>query len=72
MCRLFDYPFNGIERRIGPIAAMFWQNEEFSMGLGKDIYLDGVICVVDAFFAEKVLEPLANFPRRKKKLTVTI
>ncbi|KAF8584725.1 cobW-domain-containing protein [Ramaria rubella] len=37
----------------GPIAAMFWQNEEFAMGLGKDIYLDGVICVVDAVFAEQ-------------------
>ncbi|CDO76094.1 hypothetical protein BN946_scf184649.g20 [Trametes cinnabarina] len=26
----------------GPIASMFWQNEEFSMGLGRDIHLDGV------------------------------
>ena len=33
---------------------MFWQNEDYAMGLGKDIYLDGVICVVDALFAEKV------------------
>ncbi|KAJ1984691.1 hypothetical protein H4R33_004286 [Dimargaris cristalligena] len=28
----------------GPIAAMFWQNEE----LGSELYLDGVITVVDA------------------------
>ncbi|KAF8489389.1 CobW/HypB/UreG, nucleotide-binding domain-containing protein [Gautieria morchelliformis] len=40
----------------GPIAAMFWQNEEFALGLGKDIYLDGVICVVDAVFGEKQIQ----------------
>ncbi|GJJ15700.1 hypothetical protein Clacol_009978 [Clathrus columnatus] len=40
----------------GPIAAMFWKNEEYAMGLGKDIYLDGVICVVDAVFAPKQIE----------------
>lgn len=33
---------------------MFWQNEEYAKGLGKIIYLDGVICVVDAVFVEKV------------------
>ncbi|KAG9099478.1 hypothetical protein FRC06_005253 [Ceratobasidium sp. 370] len=36
----------------GPIAAMFWQNEEFS----DQIALDGVICVVDAVFGLKGLE----------------
>jgi G3E family GTPase len=46
--------FSKLNCRLGPIAAMFWQNEDFAMGLGKDIYLDGVICVVDAVFAEKV------------------
>ena len=39
---------------IGPIASMFWQNEEFSMGLGRDIHLDGVVCVVDAVFGQQV------------------
>lgn len=34
---------------------MFWHNEEFSMGLGKDICLDGVVCVVDCVFGKKVL-----------------
>jgi len=37
----------------GPIAAMFWHNEEYAMGLGSDIYLDGVVCVVDAVFGEQ-------------------
>lgn len=37
----------------GPIASMFWQNEEFATGLGRDICLDGVVCVVDALFGEK-------------------
>ncbi|KAF8606905.1 cobW-domain-containing protein [Ceratobasidium sp. AG-I] len=36
----------------GPIAAMFWQNEDFS----DQILLDGVICVVDAVFGLKGLE----------------
>ncbi|KAG9123944.1 hypothetical protein FRC07_013403 [Ceratobasidium sp. 392] len=36
----------------GPIAAMFWQNEDFS----DQIVLDGVICVVDAVFGLKGLE----------------
>lgn len=54
MIRLLDYVLRSIKWQIGPIAAMFWQNEEFAMGLGKEIYLDGVICVVDAVFAEKV------------------
>jgi len=35
---------------------MFWQNEEFSLGLGRDICLDGVICVVDAVFGKKQME----------------
>lgn len=40
---------------------MFWKNEEYAMGLGKDIYLDGVVCVVDAVFAPKVGFPIATF-----------
>ncbi|KAI0916981.1 hypothetical protein AcW1_007707 [Taiwanofungus camphoratus] len=40
----------------GPIASMFWQNEEFAMGLGRDIHLDGVVCVVDAVFGRKQME----------------
>jgi len=40
---------------LGPIAAIFWHNEEFAMGLGRDIVLDGVVCVVDAIFGEQVL-----------------
>jgi hypothetical protein len=33
---------------------MFWHNEEFAAGLGRDICLDGVVCVVDAVFGLKV------------------
>ncbi|KAI0754905.1 cobW-domain-containing protein [Daedaleopsis nitida] len=40
----------------GPIASMFWQNEEFSMGLGREIHLDGVVCVVDAVFGRQQME----------------
>ncbi|OCH91883.1 CobW domain-containing protein [Obba rivulosa] len=40
----------------GPIASMFWQNEELAMGLGRDIHLDGVVCVVDAVFGRKQME----------------
>ncbi|KAH9936251.1 CobW domain-containing protein [Fomitopsis serialis] len=40
----------------GPIASMFWQNEEFAMGLGRDIHLDGVVCVVDAVFGRQQME----------------
>ncbi|KAL6302812.1 cobW-domain-containing protein, partial [Sparassis latifolia] len=40
----------------GPIASVFWQNEEFAMGLGKDIHLDGVVCVVDAVFGRKQMK----------------
>jgi len=36
----------------GPIAAMFWQNEE----LASDIYLDGVVCVIDSVFGAQQLE----------------
>ncbi|KAJ1659050.1 hypothetical protein IWQ61_001817 [Dispira simplex] len=39
----------------GPIASMFWQNEE----LGGELYLDGVITVVDAKY---ILEYLASTP----------
>jgi len=37
----------------GPIATMFWRNEEYATGLA-DIVLDGVLCVVDAVFGLKV------------------
>ncbi|KAG6841020.1 hypothetical protein C0991_002568 [Blastosporella zonata] len=40
----------------GPIASIFWHNEEFASGLGRDISLDGVICVVDAFFGKQQME----------------
>ncbi|KAG6887721.1 hypothetical protein C0995_013315 [Termitomyces sp. Mi166 len=40
----------------GPIASIFWHNEEFASGLGRDIVLDGVICVVDAFFGKQQME----------------
>ncbi|KAG6807948.1 hypothetical protein H0H93_000790, partial [Arthromyces matolae] len=40
----------------GPIASIFWRNEEFASGLGRDITLDGVICVVDAFFGKGQME----------------
>ncbi|PPR00436.1 hypothetical protein CVT24_004497 [Panaeolus cyanescens] len=39
----------------GPIAGMFWHNEEYATGLA-DITLDGVICVVDAVFGKKQME----------------
>jgi hypothetical protein len=38
----------------GPIASIFWHNEEFNRGKGKDIVLDGVVCVVDAVFGKQV------------------
>ena len=37
----------------GPIASMFWHNEEYATGLA-DIVLDGVVCVVDAVFGKQV------------------
>ncbi|KAF7291655.1 hypothetical protein HMN09_01256700 [Mycena chlorophos] len=40
----------------GPIASLFWHNEEFAMGLGRDITLDGVICVVDAVFGPQQMK----------------
>jgi len=40
----------------GPIASMFWRNEEFTTGLGREICLDGVVCVVDAVFGQKQME----------------
>jgi hypothetical protein len=39
---------------------MFWHNEEYAMGLGQDISLDGVVCVVDAVFGQQVSEPIAG------------
>lgn len=38
----------------GPIAGIFWQNEEYNTGLAHSIYLDGVVCVVDGVFALQV------------------
>ncbi|KIK44349.1 hypothetical protein CY34DRAFT_80001 [Suillus luteus UH-Slu-Lm8-n1] len=40
----------------GPIASMFWLNEEYAAGLGRQISLDGVVCVVDAVFGQKQME----------------
>ncbi|KAF8270811.1 CobW domain-containing protein, partial [Lactarius quietus] len=40
----------------GPIASIFWRNEEFNRGNGKDIVLDGVVCVVDAVFGKQQME----------------
>ncbi|KAN0139900.1 CobW domain containing protein [Lactarius tabidus] len=40
----------------GPIASIFWHNEEFNRGKGKDIVLDGVVCVVDALFGKQQME----------------
>ncbi|KAF8742275.1 hypothetical protein AX14_005450 [Amanita brunnescens Koide BX004] len=40
----------------GPIASIFWHNEEFATGLGQDIVLDGVVCVVDAVFGKQQME----------------
>ncbi|KAI0269861.1 CobW/HypB/UreG, nucleotide-binding domain-containing protein [Gloeopeniophorella convolvens] len=40
----------------GPIASIFWRNEEFNRRNGKDIILDGVVCVVDAMFGRKQME----------------
>ncbi|KAF8630841.1 hypothetical protein AX17_005200 [Amanita inopinata Kibby_2008] len=40
----------------GPIASLFWHNEEFATGLGRDIVLDGVVCVVDAVFGKQQME----------------
>jgi len=37
-----------------PIATMLWHNEEFASGLGADIVLDAVVCVVDAVFGRQV------------------
>ncbi|TRM61065.1 CobW domain-containing protein [Schizophyllum amplum] len=44
----------------GPIASMIWHNEEYALGLGKDIALDGVICVVDAVFGKQQMEEDSN------------
>lgn len=43
---------------------MFWQNEEYSMGLGRDIHLDGVVCVVDAVFGQQVDASLLQSPTK--------
>ncbi|KIK59356.1 hypothetical protein GYMLUDRAFT_74571 [Collybiopsis luxurians FD-317 M1] len=44
----------------GPIAGMFWHNEEYidaqSIGSENGIALDGVVCVVDAVFGLKQME----------------
>jgi len=49
----------------GPIAGMFWHNEEYSMGLGKDIYLDGVVCLVDAVYGQRVGASFVTFECRE-------
>ncbi len=41
---------------LGPIASMFWENETMS----EAIYLDGVVCVVDALFGMKVSGSLTD------------
>lgn len=33
-----------------PVAELFWQNEEYVVGVASQITLDGVICVIDAVF----------------------
>jgi G3E family GTPase len=43
---------------------MFWHNEEYSMGLGKDIYLDGVVCLVDAVYGQRVRALSVSLSRR--------
>ncbi|VDB85559.1 unnamed protein product [Peniophora sp. CBMAI 1063] len=40
----------------GPIAGMFWLNEEYGKGQGWDIGLDGVVCVVDGVYGLQQLE----------------
>ncbi|KAI0304396.1 CobW domain-containing protein [Multifurca ochricompacta] len=40
----------------GPIASIFWRNEEFNREKGNDIVLDGVVCVVDAVFGRQQME----------------
>ncbi|KAH7926454.1 CobW domain-containing protein [Leucogyrophana mollusca] len=40
----------------GPIASMLWHNEEYATGLGRDIVLDGVVCVVDGVFGKQQME----------------
>ena len=52
----FTQRFNLLREFAGPIASLFWQNEEFAMGLAHDIRLDGVVCVVDAVFGRQQME----------------
>lgn len=56
----FSRPLNQTAGFQGPIAAMFWHNEEFATGLGNDITLDAVVCVVDAVFGKQVRGLLPN------------
>lgn len=37
-----------------PIAELFWQNEEYGSGLGSQIALDGIVCLLDAVFGLEV------------------
>jgi len=46
---------------LGPIASMFWLNEEYAAGLAREIVLDGVVCVVDAVFGKQVKYQISNF-----------
>jgi hypothetical protein len=45
---------------------MFWHNEEYATGLGRDICLDGVVCIVDAVFGLKVKQCQASQLRLTK------
>ena len=50
---------------------MFWHNEEYSMGLGKDIYLDGVVCLMDAVYGQRVgTLPVSSQSRKLTSLCV--
>jgi G3E family GTPase len=41
-----------------PVAELFWQNEEYLTGLGSQIALDGVVCLVDGVFGLEVRDVL--------------
>lgn len=44
----------------GPIASIFWQNEEYATNLSAEIKLDGVVCVVDAVFGKQQMDSDAS------------
>jgi G3E family GTPase len=41
-----------------PIAELFWANEEYGGGLGSQIALDGIVCLVDTVFGLEVCSAL--------------